>query len=166
MFIFEDWVFNKHDLKIRIVLVLFRLSQFMWKKGRLVRSLSIPYFILYRLLVIYFFNIELLPNLNIGRRLRIFHGYALVIHPSSVIGNDVTLRHCTTLGNKCSGGKGPQIGDRVNIGCNSVIIGEIHIGNDTTIGAGSVVIENVADGQIVAGNPARIIHSNGNNGIN
>src|SRR6185369_14659646 len=154
MFIFQDWKYNKHDIRIRVIMVLFRISQFLWQKGSIVKAISIPYFILYRVLIVWIFGIELLPFLKIGHRLRLFHGYALVIHPSSVIGDDVTMRHCTTLGNKNTGGKGPQIGDRVNIGCNTVIIGEISIGNDVTIGAGSVVIKDVASGEIVAGNPA------------
>jgi putative colanic acid biosynthesis acetyltransferase WcaB len=162
MFVFQDWKYNKHDLRIRVVLVLFRLSQFLWQKGNTVKTISIPYFIFYRVLIIWIFNIELFPHLVIGRRLRLFHGYALVIHPSSVIGDDVTLRHCTTLGNKYTGGKGPQIGDRVNVGCNSVIIGDIRIGDDVTIGAGSVVINDVVAGKIIAGNPARIVRSNKN----
>jgi putative colanic acid biosynthesis acetyltransferase WcaB len=166
MFIFQDWQFNKHDLRIRIVLVLFRLSQFLWQRGPIIKIMSVPYFIFYRVLIVWIFHIELLPSLNIGRRLRLFHGYALVIHPSSVIGDDVTLRHCTTLGNRNTGGNGPQIGDRVNIGSNSVIIGDIRIGNDVTIGAGSVVIKDVPSGESVAGNPARILHPNKNIGIN
>ena len=164
MFILQDWNYNRHDVRIRIVLVLFRLSQLLWQSGKVVRTLSIPYFVLYRILVVWIFNIELFPSLAIGRRLRLFHGYALVIHPSSVIGDDVTLRHCTTLGNSTTGGKGPQIGDRVNIGCNSVIIGDICVGNDAKVGAGSVVIRNVAPGNVVAGNPARILSANGGSG--
>ena len=166
MFVTQDWKYNEHDLRIRIVLVLFRLSQLFWQNGNLIKILCLPYLFLYRILIVWIFNIELLPSLQIGRRLRLFHAYALVIHPSSIIGDDVTLRHCTTLGNNNSGGKGPQIGDRVNVGCNSVIIGDIHIGDDVTIGAGSVVTKDVVNGVIVAGNPARILRSSVNNGIN
>ena len=166
MFVFQDWQYNKHDLRIRIVLVLFQLSQFLWQRGALVKIMSTPYFVVYRVLVVWIFHIELLPSSKIGQRLRLFHGYALVIHPSTVIGDDVTLRHSTTLGNKNSGGLGPQIGDRVNIGCNSVIIGNICIGNDVTIGASSVVIKDIPSGVSVAGNPVRILHTNKNIGIN
>ncbi len=163
MYIFQDWKCNTHDLKIRIILSLFRLSQLLWQSGSIIKTISFPYFIFYRIVVVWIFNIELLPNLQIGRRLRLFHGYSLVIHPGSSIGDDVTLRHCTSLGNKHSGGMGPRIGNRVNIGCNSVIIGNIDIGDDATIGAGSVVIKDVPDETIVAGNPARIIRKKENN---
>jgi putative colanic acid biosynthesis acetyltransferase WcaB len=155
MFILQDWKVNKHDLRIRIVLVLFRLYQLLWEMGNPVRALSLPYFVIYRVLIVWFFNIELLPTIKVGKRLRIFHAYALVIHPLSTIGDDVTLRHCTTLGSKTAGGKGPKLGDRVNVGCNTVIIGEIHIGDDAVIGAGSVVTSDVASGELVVGNPAR-----------
>lgn len=108
-------------------------------------------------------NIELFPYLDIERHIKLFHGYALVIHPHATIGDDVILRHCTTPGNKISGGVGPIIGNnRVNIGCNTVIIGDISIGDDVTIGAGSVVTKDVLYGTTVAGNPARIIQSHRN----
>ncbi len=160
MYILQDWKYNSHDLRIRVVLILFRLSQLLWKKGTNTRIISAPYFIFYRILVVWLFHIELLPSFNVGSRLRLFHGYALAIHPSSTIGDDVTIRHCTTLGNKNSGEKGPQIGNRVNIGSNTVIIGNIRIGDDVTIGAGSVVTKDIPSDKKVAGNPARVLHSN------
>lgn len=46
-------------------------------------------------------------------------------------------------------------------GANSVLIGSICIGNNVTIGAGSVVIKDVPDNVCVADNPARIISNNG-----
>lgn len=59
------------------------------------------------------------------------------------------------------GGKRPIIGDNVTIFANSVVIGGITIGDNSQIGAGSVVIRDVPDNCIVAGNPARIIRKNG-----
>ena len=51
----------------------------------------------------------------------------------------------------------PMIGNNVEIGSNSVIIGNIVIGDNVIVGAGSVVIKNVEDNCIVAGNPAKVI---------
>jgi serine acetyltransferase len=51
----------------------------------------------------------------------------------------------------------PVIGDNVYIASNSTVIGNIHIGNNVIIGAGSVVTKDIPDNSIVAGNPARII---------
>lgn len=51
------------------------------------------------------------------------------------------------------------IGDRVHIGWNSIIMPNVHVGNDCIIGCGSVVTKDIPDGMIVAGVPAKIIKS-------
>ena len=51
----------------------------------------------------------------------------------------------------------PSIGNNVDIGSNSVVVGSIRIGDNAVIGAGSVVLHDVAPGDVVAGNPARSI---------
>ena len=55
------------------------------------------------------------------------------------------------------GGNAPIIGDNVNIGSNTCIIGEITIGDNVVIGAGSVVVKDVPSNVVIVGNPARII---------
>ena len=105
-------------------------------------------------------GIELNWHLRVGR-VRLFHGQGLVINPKTIIGNDCTLRCNTAIGNKelADGAQGdcPVIGDNVNIGANSCIIGDIRIGNNVVIGAGSVVIVDIRDNSVVAGNPAKVI---------
>ncbi len=54
-------------------------------------------------------------------------------------------------------GKSVTIGDRIWIGGSVVIVPGVHIGNDTVIGAGSVVTKDIPDGVIAAGNPCRVI---------
>lgn len=71
------------------------------------------------------------------------------------IGENFSCIHCTTLGKK--GDKRPVIGNNVSLGANVTIIGGVHIGDNVVVGAGSVVIKNIPDGCVVAGNPARII---------
>ena len=86
-------------------------------------------------------------------------------HPSSTylnakaIGKNFTCRQNTTIGNKYENGKisCPTIGENVNVGANVCIIGDIHIGNNVTIGAGSVVISSLPDNCVAVGNPARIV---------
>ena len=90
---------------------------------------------------------------KIGASMWIAHPYATIINADS-IGSNFSCIHCTTIGAY----KGrPIIGDNVGLGANVTIIGNIRIGNNVTIGAGSVVVKDIPDNCVVAGNPARII---------
>ncbi len=117
--------------------------------------------ILYRLIVEWIFCLELRPSTKVGQALKIEHGFALVINDKAILGRNVHLRHCITIGCKMlpdgSQGPSPVIGNDVEIGANTVILGGIHIGDGAKIGAGSVVVSNVPSGTVVVGNPSRVI---------
>ena len=83
-----------------------------------------------------------------------YHPYATVLNAES-IGDGFSCIHCTTLGYGKNGR--PVIGDNVSLGASVTIIGNIHIGNNVTVGAGSVVVKDIPDNCIVAGNPAKVI---------
>lgn len=83
-----------------------------------------------------------------------YHPYSTVLNAEK-IGENFTCLQCTMLGYG-NGGR-PTIGDNVMIGANVIVVGGIHIGNNVTIGAGSVVVKDVPDNCVVAGNPAKII---------
>lgn len=102
-------------------------------------------------------GIDLNYKSSIGPGLRLHHPIALVIHEAAILGRDCILRQCTTIGMRREAYDCPVIGDRVNIGSNSVLIGAIAIGDDAVIGAGSIVLHDVPAGDAVAGNPARSI---------
>lgn len=117
------------------------------------------YLIFYRFFVEWVLGIEIPWSVKIGAALKLYHGQGTVINPGTVIGNNCTIRQNTTIGNK-NNGASPVIGNYVDIGANACIIGEIEIGNNVVIGAGSVVVKNVPANCVVAGNPARLIKQN------
>lgn len=91
---------------------------------------------------------------KIGKCFLFAHPYTTIINAES-IGDNFDIRHCTTLG---STGKGrPIIGNNVSLGASVTIIGNVKIGNNVIIGAGSVVVKDIPDDCIAAGNPAKVI---------
>ena len=115
----------------------------------------------YHIMVEWILGIELPRKTRVGRGLIIYHGQSLVINQGVIIGENCVLRNSTTIGHKVlkdgTLSKCPVIGDRVNIGANVCIIGDISIGNDVTIGAGTVVVKSIPSNCVIVGNPARII---------
>lgn len=120
--------------------------------------IGFPYLLFYRILVEWFFCIEIPWNVKIGRNLTLFHGQCLVMNNAVVIGENCILRHCTTIGNKQlndgSFSRSPVIGNNVDIGSNACIIGDLNIGDNVKIGCGAVVIKSVPNDHIAVGNPA------------
>lgn len=153
-FALQDWDANHGRRTVQIVLVAFRLAQALSKTKGL-RLLARGARLLYRLLAGVFLSMELSPDTNVGPRLRIHHGYGLVVHAKTVIGADVELRQSTTIGSRRRGGNAPTIEDGVSIGANAVVIGGIVVGENAIIGAGAVVTKDVPADTSVVGNPAK-----------
>jgi putative colanic acid biosynthesis acetyltransferase WcaB len=155
-FVFQDWRVNKGNPKGRIILVLFRVANFCSTR-RIYYYIGFFYLLFYKILVEWFFSIEIPWNIKIGRNLHLYHGQALVISNEVVIGENCTLRQSTTIGNKqvANGGfsKSPVIGNFVDVGSNACIIGPITIGDYVKVGSGTVVVKSVSPHSIVIGNP-------------
>lgn len=161
-YLFQDWETNKEtSAKMRLILLLFRSTNLFNNLPNSLRVISSIYRNIYILITEWILGVELPHNTQIGSKLRLIHGVGLVINQHTKIGVNCTIRHSTTIGNKKltngSYSASPIIGNNVDIGSNSVIIGAITIGDNAVIGAGSVVVKNVPPGAIVAGNPAKII---------
>jgi serine O-acetyltransferase len=108
-------------------------------------------------------GIEIHPGARIGRRLFIDHGLGVVIGETAIVGDDVTLYQGVTLGGtgKEHGKRHPTIEDNVVIGGGAKVLGNITVGRNCRIGAGSVVLRNVPEHSTVVGVPGHIIFRNG-----
>jgi putative colanic acid biosynthesis acetyltransferase WcaB len=161
MSLLQDWDANQGNPKARVILLAFRLAGACRRLPKPWLYLTLPYLIAYRIGVEWILGVELPWKLQVGPGLKLFHGTGLVVNDRAVLGRDVILRHCTTIGVKetqaLGQGAAPVIGDGVDIGSNVVILGAIRVGSGARIGAGSVVVRDVPAGATVVGNPARVI---------
>lgn len=107
--------------------------------------------------------IEIHPGATIGRRFFIDHGNGVVIGETSVIGDDVTIYQAVTLGGtgKEKGKRHPTIGNNVVLGAGAIVLGNIKIGDNSRVGAGSVVTKDVPPDTTVVGNPSWILKQEG-----
>ena len=111
-----------------------------------------------------FTGIEIHPGATIGSGLFIDHGAGVVIGETAEIGNNVTLYHGVTLGGtgKDEGKRHPTICDNVLIGTGTKVLGPIHIGKNSRIGANSVVLSCIPANATAIGIPATVVRINGN----
>ena len=94
-----------------------------------------------------------------GKGLHIFHTGNIIINGTSSVGEYCNIIGSTCLGSK-NGGSGPTLGNHCELGMNSVVIGNVQIGNSVYIGAGAVVTKSFEqDGVSLAGVPAKIVAS-------
>jgi serine O-acetyltransferase len=131
----------------------YRMNHWLWNHGA---------FLLGRMLsqaARFLTGIEIHPGAEIGRRLFIDHGYGVVIGETAIVGNDVTLYQGVTLGGtgKEHGKRHPTIEDNVVVGGGAKILGNIVVGKNCRIGAGSVVLRNVPEDSTIVGVPGHIV---------
>lgn len=107
-------------------------------------------------------GIEIHPGAEIGEGFFIDHGNGVIIGETTIIGNNVTLYQGVTLGGtgKEHGKRHPTIRDNVMISAGAKVLGSFTIGENSKIGAGSVVLEEVPPNSTVVGVPGRVVKRN------
>ena len=112
----------------------------------------------------FFTGIEIHPGARIGRRVFIDHGMGVVVGETAEIGDDCTIYQGVTLGGT-SLAKGtkrhPTLGRGVIVGANSQVLGGFTVGDGARIGSNAVVLREVPPGATAVGNPARVLHAEG-----
>ncbi len=131
----------------------YRVAHILWKSDRKALALY------FQSIVSEIFGLDVHPAARIGCGILLDHATSVVVGETSIIEDNVSILHEVTLG-----GTGKQTGDRhpivrsgVLIGAGSKILGRVEIGECAKIGAGSVVLEDVAPHQTVAGVPAVVV---------
>ncbi|MFB1488659.1 MULTISPECIES: serine O-acetyltransferase [unclassified Thiocapsa] len=157
----EDWQTYERDWARQgfWVMLVYRFGR--WRYRIENRVLRWPFSFLYKLLKVLsqiMTGIDLPCEVRVGRRFLIEHFGGIIISGDAVFGDDCVVRNGVTVGLRHRGVRGaPVIGDRVDIGAGAKVLGPIRIGNDVAIGANAVVIQDVPDGCLAVGVPARII---------
>lgn len=135
----------------------YRLAHALWEREFTFSARALSQFV--RFLT----GVEIHPAANIGRRLFIDHGAAVVVGETADIGDDVLMYHGVTLGGDSMRRekRHPTLEDGVTVGANSTLIGDITVEENATVGAGSVVVEDVPADVTVAGSPAEPVDGTG-----
>lgn len=104
-------------------------------------------------------GIEIHPGARIGKGFFIDHGNGVIIGETTIIGDNVTLYQGVTLGGtgKEQGKRHPTVGNNVMISAGAKVLGSFTIGDNSKIGAGSVVLEEVPPNSTVVGVPGRVV---------
>jgi serine O-acetyltransferase len=127
------------------------------RKQGVVRSVQLLFYRPMFRLVETLTGISLPLTAQIGPGLRIYHFGNIFVHPDAVVGRNCTLRQGVTIGNIGVEGPVPVVEDDVDFGAYAQVLGNVHVGRGATIGAMSVVLQNVPAGATAFGNPARIL---------
>ena len=108
-------------------------------------------------------GVEIHPGAKIGDALFIDHGAGVVIGETAEIGDNVTLYQGVTLGGTgfARGKRHPTVDDDVVVGSGAKLLGPIHVGANSKIGANSVVIHDVPPNSTVVGNPGHPVRIEG-----
>lgn len=136
---------------------LYRISHYLFQRGWVLLPRMICYF--NRLLT----GVDVHPGATIGEGLFIDHATGVVIGETCIIGNNVTLYQGVTLGGtgKEKGKRHPTIGNNVVVASGAKVLGSFTVGDNSKIGAGSVVLREVPPNSTVVGIPGKVVWHDG-----
>ncbi|ARD97620.1 hypothetical protein NE298_12235 [Lactococcus lactis] len=154
---FEDYKANHHFWSF-VLLTIFRYGQKVdrLKLPKVLKFLFLlPYYILNLVIVEGFLHCHFPLSISLGKGVALFHPYEIMLNRHAIIGEHVIIRNGVTIGVKRQGEYcQAEIGDRVDIGTGAKIIGSVKIGENSIIGANSVVITSFEENSIIVGVPA------------
>ncbi|WP_107711118.1 serine O-acetyltransferase [Oceanicaulis sp.] len=132
-------------------LLCYRIAHRLWREGRDTLAFHMQSRMSER------FGVDVHPAAQLGRGIMIDHATSVVIGETAVVGDNVSILHEVTLGGTGadSGDRHPKIGNGVLIGAGAKVLGDIAVGAEARIAAGSVVLSDVPSRCTVAGVPAK-----------
>ena len=139
------------NFKGYVALEAWRVSNWLWREGRtdlalLLQSLSSDCL-----------QVSIHPSASIGTAVFLDHATGIIVGAFAVIGDEVTIMQNVTIGRKQAlPGRAPRIGRGVLLSTGATILGDVSVGDDARIGAGSVVEHDVPAGCTAVGVPARL----------
>lgn len=142
------WLLTKTTFPI---VLFYRLAH---HKVKLIKYLSIPIYKVIRIIS----GVQIPRGTVIGKGLFLPHFGMIVLNKKAIYGDFLTIYHGVTVGAKggASGDvKSPVIGNNVRLSTGSIILGDVTIGDNATIGAGAVVVKSIPANCIAVGNPAK-----------
>lgn len=131
----------------------YRVSHYLWNAGRR------PLALYFQSLASEVFGVDIHPAARIGSGIFLDHATSFVVGETSIIEDNVSILHEVTLGGtgKEQGDRHPIVRSGVLIGAGAKILGRVEIGRCAKVGAGSVVLDDVAELCTVAGVPAKVV---------
>ncbi|WP_343154301.1 serine O-acetyltransferase [Buchnera aphidicola (Aphis aurantii)] len=137
----------------------YRVSHYLWNK----KQYELSMYLQSRISTV--FSVDIHPAACIGSGVFLDHATGIVIGEGVIIEDDVSILHSVTLGGTGKNNnknRHPVIRSKVSIGAGAKILGNIEIGSQSKIGAGSVVLKNVPPCVTVVGVPSKIVNKSNN----
>mgnify|MGYP000166489787 CR=1 FL=1 len=102
------------------------------------------------------YQIQIPKETEIGPGLYLGHATTIVVSSTAVIGRNCNLSHFVSIGS--NHGKAATLGNNVYVGPHVCLVEDVSVGDNVTIGAGSIVIKSIPVNMTAVGNPARVIN--------